>query len=218
MFLIISFPQATRKPEDQQVSVLSSTQTSTGRVSICLLIFYGVSEQMYLDQIRLAFSDNKKLLLFFFLFLPSGKWWRLFFIVEIFQKSKRKREKEGRGKPQYFFTMSVSFKLKSILSRVWRLLYLWLHLPPSTLHCRWDLTSFIKEHVEMLKKNPEILKSFALKIQIWIYKSIHIKDTRILPPLYLQLCYCWNRFYSSVSQPGYVGCSPGWDIQQHLHQ
>lgn len=73
MFLIISFPQATRKPEDQQVSVLSSTQTSTGRVSICLLIFYGVSEQMYLDQIRLAFSDNKKLLLFFFLFLPSGK-------------------------------------------------------------------------------------------------------------------------------------------------
>lgn len=45
------------------------------------------------------------------------------------------------------------------------LLHLWLHLPQSTLHRRWDLTSFIKEEVEMFKK-PEILKSFALKIQI----------------------------------------------------
>lgn len=49
-------------------------------------------------------------------------------------------------------------------------------------------------------------------------KSTHIKDMRFLPPLYLQPCYCWNRFYSSTSQLGNGGCSPRWDIWQHLYQ
>lgn len=58
MFLIISFPQATRKAEDQQVSVLSSLQAGTGRASICLFVgFFGVVfEQMYLYHIWLGFS------------------------------------------------------------------------------------------------------------------------------------------------------------------
>lgn len=49
-------------------------------------------------------------------------------------------------------------------------------------------------------------------------KSTHIKDMRFLPPLYLQPCYCWNRFYSSTSQPGNGGCSPRWEMRQRLYQ
>lgn len=111
MFLIISFPRATRKPEDQQVSVLSSAQASAGEFPFVFFSFFfffpGVSEQMYLYQIWLGFSDKKKKLLFSFFPL-----WKV--LKNIFQccrniSEERKKERKGEGrKQQYFLTMSVS--------------------------------------------------------------------------------------------------------------
>jgi len=40
MFLIISFPRATRKPEDQQVSVLSSAQAALGELPFVFSFFF----------------------------------------------------------------------------------------------------------------------------------------------------------------------------------
>lgn len=110
MFLIISFPRASKKPEDQQVSVLSDAQANTGRVSICLffvvLVVPGASEQMYLYQIWLGFSDQKKKVAFFVVFPVESAEDYSSALLKYFR---RKREKEvGRGKAQYFLDMSVS--------------------------------------------------------------------------------------------------------------
>lgn len=97
MFLIISFPRASKKPEDQQVSVLSDAQANTGRVSICLffvvLVVPGASEQMYLYQIWLGFSDQKKRLLF----LLSSLWKVLKIIFQHCWNISEEKEKRRWG-------------------------------------------------------------------------------------------------------------------------
>lgn len=108
MFLIISFPRASKKPEDQQVSVLSSAQASSGRASICLffvVVVPGASEQMYLYQIWLGFLTKKKVA--FFVFFPVESAEDYFSMLLKYFRRKREKE-EGRGKAQYFLDMSVS--------------------------------------------------------------------------------------------------------------
>jgi len=92
MFLIISFPRATRKPEDQQVSVLSSAQASTGRLSICLsfFVFWSLWTDVSLSNLVRFFWQKKML---FFSFFPVENAEDYFSVLLKYFR----REKERRG-------------------------------------------------------------------------------------------------------------------------